>query len=151
MAFARHEAALTHKHPIAGDVSAAVVILCRALLRGTSLDQARKVAASGRMREVVKALLDSGAGPVGGGGYAPEALQAAVHFVEHAPSFTVALAQALDFAGPANYAPVLVGAIAGARRGASSIGPLPLQHAACRAIRVEIDVAAHRLAEGWEQ
>jgi hypothetical protein len=33
MAFARHEAALTHKHPIAGDVSAAVVVLCRTLPR----------------------------------------------------------------------------------------------------------------------
>jgi len=149
-AFARHEAALTHKHPIAGDVSAAVVVLCRALLRGTPFHQARKAAASGRTREVVEALLDSDAGPVSRGGYAPEALRAAVHFVEHAPSFAVALAQALDFAGPANYAPVLVGTIAGARWGASSIGPLLLQHAACRAIRAEMDIAAHRLAEGWE-
>ena len=150
MAFARYEAALTHKHPIAGDVSAAVVVLCRALLRGMPFQQARKVASDGRMWEVVEALLDSDAGPVSKGGYAPEALQAAVHFVEYAPSFAVALAQALDFAGPANYAPVLVGAIAGARWGASGIGPLLLQHAACRAIRVEIDAAAHRLAEGWE-
>jgi hypothetical protein len=103
-----------------------------------------------RIRELVEALLDSDAAPVSRGGYAPEALQAAVHFVEHAPRFAVAQAHALDFAGPANYAPVLVGPIAGARWGASSIGPLLLQHAACRAIRVEIDVAGHRLAEGWE-
>lgn len=42
MAFARYEAALTHKHPIAGDVSAAVVVLCRALLRGVPTTRPEK-------------------------------------------------------------------------------------------------------------
>jgi hypothetical protein len=51
-----------------------------------------------------------------------------VHFVARHDSFGEALSESLSFAGPANYCPVLVGAIAGARWGASSVAESDLLH-----------------------
>ena len=62
------------------------------------------------------------------GGFAPDVLAAAVHFVGSSGSFEDALDAALQFAGPANYCPVLVGSIAGARWGMSSINLSMLEH-----------------------
>ena len=53
------------------------------------------------------------------GGFAPQTIKAAVAFVGAAGSFEAALRPALKFAGPPNYCPVLVGALAGARFGAT--------------------------------
>lgn len=50
-------------------------------------------------------------------GFAPGALASALWFVDQAGAFDEALHAALAFAGPDNYCPVLVGAIAGARWG----------------------------------
>lgn len=49
------------------------------------------------------------------GGHAPRCLADALWFVDRAEGFDAALDPALEFAGPENYCPVLVGAIAGAR------------------------------------
>jgi ADP-ribosylglycohydrolase len=51
-AAARTEAALTHAHPLAGDVSAAVVILARALIRGTDWPTAVAGAAADRLLDI---------------------------------------------------------------------------------------------------
>jgi ADP-ribosylglycohydrolase len=120
---ARAEAALTHRHPLAGDVSAAAAGLCRALVRGRDWGAALEAAAVGHMAQTRQALEAARHSPGGRGGYAPEVLQTALYFVGRAPIFSEALAGALDFAGPANYCPVLAGAIAGARWGASAIDP----------------------------
>jgi hypothetical protein len=61
-------------------------------------------------------------------------------------SFAEALERSLDFAGPANYCPILVGAIAGARWGASAIPEPALAHAANL---TTIRKAADALAAGW--
>ena len=91
------------------------------------------------------------------GGYAPVAVRAALFFVNRATCASAALSESISFAGPANYCPVLVGAISGARWGLeqvkasgrlSSIGPARCKHspdavaagmAACKA-----------LADHWE-
>jgi ADP-ribosylglycohydrolase len=107
----------THSHPLAGDGAAAVVVLCRALLRGQAWAAALERAAAGRLDETAQALRNAHAGPRGPGGYAPEVLRPAVYFVGTAETFEQALSRSLAFAGPANYGPVLVGAIASARWG----------------------------------
>ena len=56
--------------------------------------------------------------------------EAALFFVNHNDSFGGAMSDALSFAGPANYAPVLVGALAGARFGYEAIPRALLAH--CR-------------------
>jgi ADP-ribosylglycohydrolase len=146
---ARVEAALTHRHPLAGDVSAAVTELCRALVRGREWEVALEAAAVGHMAETRLALEAARHSPGGRGGYAPEVLQAAVYFVHRATIFSDALAGALEFAGPANYCPVLAGAIAGARWGANAIDPAALDNPLLQAIRTELAAVADALALGW--
>jgi hypothetical protein len=82
---------------------------------GASWEEAKAVAADGRLPETVAAIAaDSDALP-SDGGYAPEVLAAAVYFLDKYPA-DVALAAARTFAGGANYCPVLVGAIGGAMK-----------------------------------
>jgi ADP-ribosylglycohydrolase len=141
---AQREAALTHAHPLAGDVAAAVVGLCRALVRGFGWGAALQVAAAGRLPATVRALRPADSPkPLARGGFAPDVLQAAVHFVTVNPSFDAALAAGLAFAGPANYCPVLVGAIGGARWG---VHPIQAEHLAHCRDRPRIDAAAVTLA-----
>ena len=59
--------------------------------------------------------------PLRRGGYAPDVLRAALRFTDRAGSAVEAIDTSLRFAGPANYAPVLVGVLAGARWGADAI------------------------------
>ncbi|MFZ1007391.1 MAG: ADP-ribosylglycohydrolase family protein, partial [Candidatus Sulfotelmatobacter sp.] len=117
-AFAKAEAGLTHHDPVAGEIAATVNKLCRALIRGHAWDMALRQCGE----------FDGHEGPGNNGGFAPDVLRAALHFVGTSGSFAEALERSLAFAGPANYCPVLVGAIAGARWGASAIMPSSLAH-----------------------
>jgi ADP-ribosylglycohydrolase len=120
-ATAVQEAKLTHEHGLAGDVSAAVVVLCRALIRGAAWSEALEVAAVAR-QPATQATMSLAITPaLKSGGFAPDVLRAGISFVDRHSSFEAALSEALPFAGPANYCPVLVGSIAGARWGASEI------------------------------
>jgi ADP-ribosylglycohydrolase len=109
-ACATAEARLTHHDPLAGEVAAAVNRLCRSLIRAAAWDLAVQPCGSFAGQE----------GP-GYGGFAPDVLRAALHFVGTSACFAEALDRSLAFAGAANYCPVLVGALGGARCGASAI------------------------------
>lgn len=143
---ARVEASLTHRHPLAGDAGAAVAVLCRALIRGVPWPETLARAAEGRLPETAGALDPGTRSPLSTGGFAPETLRAAVHFVDRASGFEEALGASLRFAGPANYCPVLVGALGGARWGARAIPCAALAH--CRDLP-RIERVAARLAAGW--
>ena len=84
--------------------------------------------------------------PLDPGGFAPEVLRAAIRFVVKNATFEGALAASIRFAGPANYCPVLVGAIGGARWGASSIPADLFSH--CDMLP-RLVVVADRLALDW--
>lgn len=116
--YAMAEARLTHHDPVAGEVAAATSKLCRSLVRGDGWDVA--------VRQCGPFASDDG--PGNNGGFAPDVLRAAVHFLSTSGQFAEALAGARPFAGAANYCPVLVGAIAGARWGASAIPSSALAH-----------------------
>jgi hypothetical protein len=73
-------------------------------------------------------------------------LRAAVYFVGTSACFTEALGRSLAFAGPSNYCPVLVGAVAGARWGACAIPQLALAHVD---VLSRVREAAEALAAGW--
>jgi ADP-ribosyl-[dinitrogen reductase] hydrolase len=111
---AKQEARISHFHPLAGDVSAAVVVLCRALLDGEDYEVAKGMAATNRLPETCEALLDPDDRRLSTSGYSPEALRAAIHFINRGSCVDEAIAEASLFAGDSNYCPVLVGAIAGA-------------------------------------
>ena len=85
-------------------------------------------------------------GPGNNGGYAPDVLRAALFFVGTSACFTEALDRSLAFAGLSNYCPVLVGAVAGARWGASAIPPSALAHVD---ILPRVRATAEALAAGW--
>jgi ADP-ribosyl-[dinitrogen reductase] hydrolase len=135
-AFAMAEARLTHYDPLAGEIAATVNKLCRALIRGDAWEVALRQCNGFIEQE----------GPGNNGGFAPDVLRAALHFVGTSGSFAEALERSLAFAGPANYCPVLVGAIAGARWGASAI---PLSSLAHVDILPRVEATAEALATGW--
>lgn len=130
------EARLTHYDSLAGEVAAAVNKLCRSLIRGVPWHDAARPSSSFTGQD----------GPGNNGGYAPEALRAAVYFVGTSSSFAEALERSLAFAGPANYCPVLAGAIGGARWGALTIPQMTLAQVD---ILPRVRAAAEALASGW--
>jgi ADP-ribosylglycohydrolase len=143
----RLEAKITHYDDLAGDVAAATAMLCRALIRGTDWAEA--------LEAVSAELISSTDGRVTEGmlspphvrsGYAPHVFSAAIYFVGSHEIFGDALRASIAFAGPANYCPVLVGAIGGARWGAESVSQ-HLDH--CDVVQEVYDVA-ETLAAGWQ-
>jgi ADP-ribosylglycohydrolase len=140
------EARLTHHDALAGDVAAAVTVLCRCLIRGVAWESAVQRSAEERQAETSAAMFSVRDGPGTSGGFAPEVLRAAVYFVGSSFSFSEALGRSLAFAGPANYCPVLVGAIGGARWGSSAITAPALAHVD---ILPRVETCAHGLAKGW--
>jgi ADP-ribosylglycohydrolase len=116
---ARKEAALTHDNQLAGDASAVTAVLLRALIRGRDWPIATQLAMKHAQCKRTRESLNIGDLPIPETGFAPDVLANALHFVERARNFESALGVALEFAGPSNYSPVLVGAMAGARFGRS--------------------------------
>ena len=145
---ANAEARLTHKHPLSGDVAAAVVCLCRALINGRSWQDSLSSAATGRQFETAQALDVTSTAAITADGFAPNVLRAAIHFVNSSESLHSALIRSIEFAGLANYCPVLVGSIAGARWGRSHIGDDDLRHPAN--LLAQLQRASASLAETWE-
>jgi ADP-ribosylglycohydrolase len=146
-AAANAEARLTHRHPLAGDVAAAVVRLCRSLIRSRSWPEALEAAAADRSPEIRRVLESSAEGPTSRSGFAPDALRAAVHFIDSSSSFEEALERSFEFAGPANYSPVLVGSIAGARWGSTAVDSAFVAHHG--ELMPHVWEVASGLANGW--
>ncbi len=143
------EARLTHRHALAGDVAAAVACLCRSMIRGAPWHDALVTAAKDRLPETRRALeLPTRAG-LSRDGFAPDVLRAAVHFVNASTSFPTALARSIEFAGAANYSPVLVGSIGGARWGCVEVAETSLLHHGDLVPRLK--AVAHALAGGWRK
>jgi len=141
------EARLTHRHPLAGETAAVVARLCRALIRGLSWPDALGQAAEGRSPEIRRAVEGRPVDGLSRGGFAPEVLRSAIHFLNVSDSFPNALARSIDFAGPANYCPVLVGSIGGARWGRGQIKDAALSHQSDLISR--LTAVALDLARGW--
>lgn len=143
---AKTEARLTHVHPLAGDTAAFVVILCRALIRGCLVCGPRH--GGGRPDE---------RNPSGGGsekrhGALPGRIRSgcaagSFDFVSGSESFSEALARSLAFAGPANFSPVLVGSVGGARWGMGSIEERDLAHQSN--LLPKVRSLSERLARSW--
>jgi ADP-ribosylglycohydrolase len=123
-------------------------MLCRALIRGISWSHAIEIAAKERAPATVAALRTTGDPPQYVDGFAAHALHAAIYFVQESRNFTAALDSALAFAGPANYCPVLVGSVGGARWGAVQIESNVLAH--CD-ILPQIYQTADSLARLWPE
>jgi len=142
------EAAITHWDPMAGEVAGSVVVLSRALIEGTPWSQARQESGYGRHFKIERAFQVADFKSLKSDGYAPEVLKAAIYFLEEHDNFASALQASMAFAGPANYCPVLVGAIGGARWGASAITPKLLAHVTQQET---LRATAQQLAASWNE
>jgi ADP-ribosyl-[dinitrogen reductase] hydrolase len=118
------EAKLTHFDPIARDVSAAVALTIRYLLNESGGGDLASLVRAGRGRlPVTQAALEGGTiQPIKPSGYAPDALQAAIYFLQSSTSLEEALERSIRFAGPENYCPILVGAIGASFKWGDSVG-----------------------------
>jgi ADP-ribosylglycohydrolase len=115
------EATLTHRHPLSGEVAAVVTRLCRELIRGMAWHDVLVEVSKGRTPNVYSALVRPNVTELSDGGFAPGVLRTAIHFLDTSYSFSSALSKSIGFAGHANYCPVLVGSIGGARWGTKHI------------------------------
>ena len=127
------ESCLTHYAPLSRSCSIAVNYLCRALIMGYSWQESLKLCHKYIEDETVKKILMiyiDNKGEINknnykikldAGGYAPQVFKAALYFVNEYESFEKCLTASVQFAGGANYCPVLVGSIAGARYGGEAV------------------------------
>lgn len=145
---ASQEAALTHLDPLAGDVSAAVTVLCRHLIVGQSWKDALAATVGGRKDLTRRALCVIAGASIDNGGYAPNVLAAAIHFLDSHNDFAGALDASIRFAGHMNYCPILVGAIGGARWG---INCVPVERIRHTELLPRISLAGEHLAGTWER
>ena len=145
--YAVKEASLTHHDPLSGDVAAAVIVICHQLVRESTWEKAIESARAGKLPETRAAMTNPKLSALNRDGFAPDVLAAAVYFVESNTAFDAALDASLQFAGPANYCPVLVGSIGGARWGVGKIGHQMLGH--CD-ILPRVRTVATSLTSGWK-
>ena len=140
------EASLTHFDSIAGEVSAAVVILCRRLIEGAVWTDALLATSEGRDSATKHALSVVSEQELDRGGYAPSVLAAAIYYLDRHRSLQEALTASFEFAGRWNFCPVLVGAIGGARWGASAV---PVERIRHTELMPRVTVVAQKLSALW--
>ena len=103
--YAKEEASITHFHPDAGNCSAVMALLCRYLLEGYSLSESKNlVSKNDKTKEIWHKIQNAN---LNNGGYVLDAIHSALNFLDGDD----ALKKSLQFAGPANYCPVIVGII----------------------------------------
>lgn len=119
----REETSLTHRHPLAVDAAVAAARVARGLVVtgkwGATLE-AVLTRSTDLCGEVIKAIENWEKPPVDRSGLSPVVLHAALYFVGTSNSFDSSLHRSMEFSGEDNYAPVLAGALAGARWGCGS-------------------------------
>eukprot|EP01116_Phalansterium_solitarium_P006254 TRINITY_DN18561_c0_g1_i1.p1 TRINITY_DN18561_c0_g1~~TRINITY_DN18561_c0_g1_i1.p1 ORF type:complete len:276 (+),score=55.56 TRINITY_DN18561_c0_g1_i1:93-920(+) len=153
----RNECHITHMHPLSYETALACVVICRALIRGQEWTSAVSACSASvqdeRLRRSIArhALTDVNSirsESLSRDGFSPDVLAAALYFVASSADFESAVSRSISFAGPANYCPVLVGAIAGARSGAGAIGADQLSHCAPSLLE-RTRAVANKLASAW--
>ena len=143
----QQEAQLTHYHPSAGEGSGLVTSLIRSLIKGRPWEESLLKAAR-EQPDWILSIAFSKIPPTSQGGYTPDVLKAALYFLQTAEDFPEALERSLEFAGPANYSPVLVGALAGARWGEEGICQEIPDHNQRHLPTIE--QLSEKLSRGWE-
>ena len=121
------EAKLTHVHKEAAEVSLAVNAICMYLILGKDIIDSMRFGLkfiNENLRLNIEDNINArNSNDLKSGGYAPDALTAALWFLFHTQTFEDAIEQSKEFAGAPNYCPVLVGSIGGAMYGYDEIKP----------------------------
>jgi len=157
--YAMQDAKLTHYDPIAGECSAFVVLTCRRILEGATINNALTTTYNAlNTNSLLKTDLHDVITfdkanpqlekPLSNYGYSPDVLRATVYMLKTNDTFEATLESAFAFAGVGNYCPVVVGAIAGAYYGYSAIPrQLFLNHHAI--VAHELDSIIERFVQLW--
>lgn len=172
------ESGLTHYHDFARGSCVAFVTICRHLILGESwssslraaldlpvLDEQLKLVreelqAALTLAQKVERQAEGGSVRVNtrklnAGGFCLKVLGAALHFAISATSVEEGLRESKKFAGADNYCPVLVGALLGARFGASQVVPSVHTRSHTREqyapLMSEVTAAATALAASWAE
>ena len=103
--YARQEARITHYHPDAGNCSGVMVLLCRHLLEGHSWTDSKELVRNNNMTKDIWDKIQNA--NLNNGGYVLDVMHSALYFLNGNDS----IKRSLQFAGPANYCPVIVGII----------------------------------------
>ena len=102
---AKEEAKITHYHPDAGNGSAILVMLCRYLIEGQTIEEAKKsLSNNSNLNKSWDKVLKAKVSP---DGYIFNVIKSTLYFLGKKD----ALDSSIKFAGPANYCPVIVGAL----------------------------------------
>ena len=121
------EAKLTHVHKEAAEISLAVNAICMYLILGKDIIDSMRFGLkfiNENLRLNIEDNINArNSNDLKSGGYAPDALTAALWFLFHTQTFEDAIEQSKEFAGAPNYCPVLVGSIGGAMYGYDEIKP----------------------------
>ena len=121
--YALQEAKLSHYDPLAGVVSSISVQLARLALKGVHWSEAIQRIREDCSSDLESIFIQAERGDIHRDGFAPHALSAALYFLHQNEDFQSMLSEAIHFAGPSNYCPVIAGALGGARWGAAAISP----------------------------
>lgn len=150
--FTGEQSLITHTHPHAVSTAVAFNLICRALINGKTLEEslaeAREHVPEWNVRRVL--TMDTREkSQISADGLSPLTLEAALWFMINCKGFHNTLYQSLDFAGNANYCPVLVGAMAGILYGYEDIKQEDIEHKETRAIVERVKASALAFAADW--
>ena len=151
---ALEQCSLTHVNQEAVCCAQLVSLVCRLLIEGieTDIKKCAKIAL-GRLEknasQKIRKAVEKPSQIMSSGGYAPEVLAAALYFLVEAKSFDDALLPSLGYAGSANYCPVLVGMIAGAKFG-RNINQSHFRHISSNSVFRRYEKTALALSFSWK-
>jgi len=147
----KQESTITHKHKISVAVAVIVTVLCRHLIQGDTLAHALekvKVFQDKRDFQTKTMLTKCPRNSLSTDGSSPNVLKAALYFLGNGSDFSSTLNESINFAGAANYCPVIVGSIGGALYGFSAIADNDLKHID-KSLLVRLQKVSTALSEMW--
>jgi len=149
VSYSQSQCMITHLHPISVEITNVFSILLRKLILGfpleVSITEAKKYLTSYEGKLAFNPVEYNQLSP---NGFAPNVLQATLYFLSSSSDFSTTLQNSIDFAGSANYCPVLVGALTGALYGVNEIKPKDFDHCD-ESLRKSIETIAEALSESW--
>jgi len=148
------QSVITHTHILAFETAKAFNIICRSLINGSSLQCSLKLAKSQVTADELKKVLTMETRPqahLSTGGESPLTLEAALWFIINCNGFNETLYRSLEFAGEANYCPVLVGTLAGIIYGCAQITETDISHKETKRIVDRVKQLAENFAKDWPQ
>ena len=102
---AREESKITHYHPDAGNCSAVMALLCRYLLKGHTWCESKELVS--KCKDIDDIWIKIQNASLNNDGHVLNVMHSALYFLERSRP----VEKSIEFAGPSNYCPIIVGII----------------------------------------